>query len=142
METKLYPNSECIKIVKPFHVDDRGVLAFLSDQDHRFKITEVMWMESKTGAVRANHYHKTDVHTIYLVSGKFEYITRDMRDPNAKVEKTIVNAGEIVTSPSMVAHKVVFLEDSLTVVLTTEPRDQEHYESDTVRLEVESDQVA
>lgn len=129
--------SDYVKKVQPFHVDDRGEMFFLSDKEHPFQITEVLLMDTKNGSIRANHYHKKDIHIIYLVNGKVEYITRDMRNPEAKVERMIVNGGEIMISPPMIAHKVVFLEDSLAVVLTTEPRDQKNYEEDTVRLEVE-----
>lgn len=129
---------EYIKKIAPFHADPRGTLAYLSDPNQAFKITDVLWMESKKGSVRANHYHKQDTHTMYLVSGKFEYLARDMRHPEAPMERAIVHPGEIVTSPPWMAHKVVFLEDSCVVVLTTEPRDQAHYEEDTVRLEVDA----
>ena len=130
-------SAKYVKKIVPFHTDDRGEMAYLTDPENPFKITEVLWLDSKKGAIRANHYHKKDTHIICLVSGKFEYITKDMSDPNAKIEKTIVNPGEMAISPAMIAHKVIFLEDSLAVVLTTEPRDQEHYEADTVRLEIE-----
>ena len=129
--------TDYVKKVQPFNKDERGLLANLSDPNHRFPIAEVVWMESKKGSVRANHYHKHDIHTIYLLTGKCEYITKDMKNPSTPIERTIVNAGEIVTSPSMIAHKLVFLEDSLGLFITTEPRDREHYESDTVRLEVD-----
>lgn len=126
---------ENIKIITPFHTDDRGTLAYLSDQ--KIKIRDVLVLDSKKGAIRANHYHKEDIHYMYIVSGSFEYITKNMSEENPKIERAIVKAGEMVITPPMFAHKVIFLEDTLAIVLTTEPRDQEHYEKDTIRLEVD-----
>lgn len=124
-----------IKTIAPFHTDDRGSISYLSDK--KIEIKDVLVLDSKKGAVRANHYHKNDIHYMYIVSGKFEYISKDMRKTNSKPEHVIVGAGEMVITPPMFAHKVKFLEDTVAIVLTTEPRDQEHYEKDTIRLEVE-----
>lgn len=121
--------------IKPFHTDNRGTLSYLSDG--KIKINETLIMTCKKGAIRANHYHKHDTHYMYLIEGKYEYLTRDMRKKNAPLKKEVILPGQLVVSPPMVAHKVRYLKDSLVVVLTTEPRDQKSYEKDTVRLEVE-----
>jgi quercetin dioxygenase-like cupin family protein len=124
-----------IKKVMPFHTDHRGAISYLSEPGMR--ISDVLIIDSKKEAIRANHYHKHDSHIIYLVKGKFNYITRDMSDPKAKSVTTVVNEGESVITPPMLAHKVEFLEDSVMIVITTEKRDQKQYEADTVRLEVQ-----
>jgi len=125
-----------IKKVKPFHTDKRGALSYITDQSMRIK--DVLVISSKKGAVRANHFHKKDTHLIYLQEGKFKYITKDMQNKKAKSKTVIIKKGEIVVTPPKLAHKVVFLENSLMIVVTTESRNQAKYESDTVRLEVES----
>lgn len=130
-------SAKYIKKIDPFFTDERGPMSYLTDSEVKFPISEVFWIDSKKGAIRANHYHKKDQHVMYLVSGQLEYITKDMRVENAPVEKVVVNPGELIVSPSMIAHKVRFLEDSLIVCITSEPRDRAHYEDDTVRLEVE-----
>lgn len=124
-----------VKKITPFHVDERGTISYLSTGE--FQYTDSLFITSTKGAVRANHFHKKDTHSIYLISGKCEYITKDMSKENGKLYKVIVTPGHLITTPPMWAHKVIFLEKSEFVVLTTEPRDQTHYEDDTVRLEVE-----
>ena len=121
--------------VKPFHTDDRGKMSYLSDG--KTKVNDVLIMTCKKGAVRANHYHHHDTHHMYLIEGKYEYISRDMKKKGGPVKREIILPGQLVKTPPMIAHKVRYLEDSLVVVLTTEPRDQKSYEKDTVRLEVE-----
>lgn len=121
--------------IKPFHTDTRGDMSYLSDG--KIHITDVLIMTCKKGAVRANHYHHHDTHHMYLIDGKYEYISRDMRKKNAPIKREIIKPGQLVKTPPRIAHKVRYLEDSLVVVLTTEPRDQKNYEKDTVRMEVE-----
>lgn len=123
-----------VKKIKAFHVDERGEIAYISDPD--MKISNVLYLTFKKGAVRAGHYHKKDVHSIFLISGKLEYTRKPMNVPDAQPETVIVNPGELITTPAMIGHKVVGLEDSLAAVLTTEPRDQSHYEKDTVRIDI------
>ena len=123
-----------VKTIEPFHIDERGVIAYISDPERN--IANVLYLTFKKGAVRANHYHKKDTHSIYLIAGKLAYTRKDMRDENAEPETVEVNPGEMITTPPMIAHKVVALEDSLSAVMTTEPRNQSHYEEDTVRLEL------
>lgn len=125
-----------IKKIKPFHKDKRGALSYISEPS--IKVKDVLIISSKKGAVRANHFHKKDTHIIYLLEGKFKYITRDLKNKKAKSKTVIVTRGESVITPPKLAHKVVFTEDSLMVVVTTENRSQKKYESDTTRLEVET----
>lgn len=120
--------------IVPFHQDERGELSFLSDE--AIKIKTVMAITSQKGAVRASHYHQKDTHYIYLVKGKFEYISQDLKKKNAPKESIVVKPGELVVTPPKIAHKLLFLKDSLMIVLSTEPRKQTPYEKDTVRLEM------
>ncbi|OGK18269.1 hypothetical protein A3G67_03165 [Candidatus Roizmanbacteria bacterium RIFCSPLOWO2_12_FULL_40_12] len=124
-----------IRKVKAFHKDKRGKLSYLTHEKMRIK--DVLAISSKKGAVRANHYHKKDTHLIYLIKGKFKYITRVLGKKKSKSKTIVIKAGEIVVTPPKLAHKVVFLEDSFMVVVTTESRVQSKYEADTIRLEVE-----
>ena len=51
-------------------------------------------IESKAGSLRANHYHKTDWHYCYVLSGKNKYFYRDLKS-NKKPELLIVEKGAI-----------------------------------------------
>jgi len=44
------------------------------------------------------------------------------------------NVGDLVFTPPMEDHATVFLEDSLMVVMSRNPRDQASYEEDVVRV--------
>lgn len=126
-----------IKIIKtkPEFIDERGYITRLIDQDE-YPIRAVLYITSKAGSVRANHYHKTDAHYVYCLSGKFKYSEKNMSKPNSKLESVILESGDTVLSRPMFAHAMEFLEDSVFLAFTTEPREQDKYEDDLVRLKL------
>lgn len=126
-----------IKVVKtkPEFVDERGGITRLVDQDE-FPLRSVLWITSKAGAVRANHYHKKDAHYVYCVSGKFRYSEKNMDDPSSPLESVILEPGDLVLSRPGIAHSMEFLEDTVFMAFTTETRNQENYEEDTVRIKI------
>ena len=111
--------------IKPEFTDERGFISRLVDGD-TINFRAVLYIVSKKGAVRANHYHKKDYHSVYCLSGRFK--------PSSKVESVILKPGDLVLTHPMVAHRMEFLEDSVFLAITTEPRDQKKYEEDLVRL--------
>lgn len=123
-----------IKKIQPFFVDDRGEMSHLIDDD--VNIVSVLYVTSKKGSVRANHYHKKDVHRVFLLKGEMEYSYRNLKAKNKKVHKAIVKEGEIIYTPPNTLHAMKFLEDSTFIVLSTEPRDQKAYRKGTVRVKV------
>lgn len=122
-----------LKKIKPFFVDDRGEMSSLIDEG--VDIKSILLITCNKGAIRANHYHKKDSHYSFLVKGKMEYSCKDV-DSDEKLETFIVNAGEIVYTPPMKIHAMRFLEDSVFLAFATEPRGQEDYEADTVRVKL------
>ncbi len=128
-----------IQIVKPKpeFIDNRGEITRIIDQD-TYQIRTVLYITSKAGTKRANHFHKKDTHYIYCLSGKFKYSEKDMSNPNAKIETVILKSGDLVLSRPMIGHSVEFIEDSVFLAITSEKRDQEAYENDTVRIDLPS----
>ena len=119
--------------IKPEFTDERGFISRLvNEEDLPFKA--VLLIVSKKGAVRADHYHKKDYHYAYCLSGKFRYSEKNIGKPSSKTESVILNAGDMVLSRPMMAHRMEFLEDSVFLAITTESRDHDKYEADTVRL--------
>lgn len=115
--------------------------------DNSVSITSALYITCKKGSIRANHYHKKDTHYSYMLKGRMEYTYKNVKSQNSKVKirpdtvgtkrKTIiVNAGEIVETPPMTVHAMRFLEDSVFLALTTESRDQDKYERDTIRVKL------
>ena len=121
-----------VKKIKPIDKDKRGSIIKVMEG----KITSVLVIPSKKGAVRANHYHKKDTHYVYIVSGKMRYTAKDLSKKRARKQSVILKAGDLVYTPPMVAHAMEFLEDSVFLALTTELRDQKHYENDTTRIKL------
>ena len=129
-EIKEWPAHGVVKLEQPFS-DHRGHIQPLVD----VIMKSAVMIESKAGSLRANHYHKTDWHYCYVVSGQIEYYYRPTgsdQDPEClKIQK-----GEMVFTPPMVDHGMKFPEDTLFLTLSRNPRDQESYEADVVRVEM------
>lgn len=125
--------------VKPEFIDERGYITRLVD-DEKTKFRAVLYITSKTGTERGNHYHKKDSHYVFCVSGRFKYSEKDMTKPNSSTESVILKPGDLVLSNPMIAHSMEFLEDTVFLAITTEPREQNQYEGDTVRIKITSDE--
>ena len=109
--------------------DDRGEIVALVDRDMKSAVL----ITSKKGTVRANHYHKTDWHYCYVVSGAIEYHHRP-HGSAVKPEIDIFRAGEEFFTPPLVDHAMVFLEDTAFLTLGRNSREQESYEADIERV--------
>lgn len=115
--------------VRPPFVDSRGEILNLLDEP----IGSVSRIVSSTGAVRANHYHKTDAHHCYLESGEVQYFHRPVGSSAAPDHFTF-GPNELFYTPPMYEHTMVFSKDSVMWCLAKNPRDSAHYEADTVRV--------
>ena len=123
------PHDGVVKLEKPF-IDARGTIQPLVDEMMR----SAVMIESKAGSIRANHYHKTDWHYCYVVSGQIQYLHR----PNGSNEDPaiiVVNEGEMVFTTPMVDHGMRFPVDTVFLTLGRNSRDQETYEADVVRVD-------
>ena len=128
-ERELWPDHGVVKLESPF-VDIRGNIQPLVDQMMR----SAVMIESKAGSIRANHYHKTDWHYCYVVSGEIEYLHRPTGS-DAVPEVIAVHQGEMVFTPPMIDHGMKFPVDTVFLTLSRNPRDQETYENDVVRVD-------
>jgi quercetin dioxygenase-like cupin family protein len=123
-----FPNYPLCDLEKPFE-DVRGVIQPLVDEN----LGGCALITSKKGARRANHYHKSDWHYCYLLSGQLEYLYRPVGSNDAP-KKVVVEPGQLFYSPPMVEHVMHFTEDSTFIVLSGKPRQHEDYEDDVVRV--------
>ena len=123
-----------IQQIAPEFVDGRGEIFKLLD-DGKTIIKSVLLITCTKGAIRANHYHKKDTHWVYMLSGSMEY-TEAAIDGKGYKESVIVKKGDLVFTPSNVAHAMRFLEESVFLTLSTESRRQDAYENDTIRVKV------
>ncbi len=86
---------------------------------------------------RGNHWHKHDTHWVYVDKGQMKYSEADPETPQ-KVEGVIMKAGEYVVShPGKIhAMQVEGTQEVIFWAITTEPRDQTHYEGDTTGVKI------
>lgn len=104
-------------------VEDRGRIVPVAEG--LFKT--VLVIESKAGAKRANHWHKTDTHIMYLISGKARYVETGTDHAAGIVIDRIVGPGDSIKTVPFVAHAMEFLEDSVMVVCSVNERNPEQY---------------
>ena len=132
-EKLTWPANGVVKLEKPF-VDARGEIQPLVDM----MMESAVIIESKKGSLRTNHFHRTDWHYCYIISGAIDYHHRPTGS-TASPEVLSVRQGEIVFTPPMVDHGMTFPEDTVFLTLSRNPRDQESYEQDVVRINMMPD---
>jgi len=124
----MWPKTGLVKLDRR-HEDDRGYIQSLVN----FPMKNLSLISSKKGSVRSNHYHLTDWHYMYVLSGSFDYYYR----PTNSVEELQcirVVSGEMIFTPPMEDHATVFIEDCELLAISRNPRDQEAYEEDVRRV--------
>lgn len=125
----MWPRTQIVELDKA-HVDARGSILPLVN----LPMKNVSLITSSKGAVRSNHYHRTDWHYMYTLSGSYDYYWRPTGS-NQPLQKTHVKKGDMIFTPPMEDHATVFLEDDTQLlVMSRNPRDQEAYEADVVRI--------
>jgi oxalate decarboxylase/phosphoglucose isomerase-like protein (cupin superfamily) len=117
--------------LEPAHVDGRGSIQSLAN----LPMKNASLITSLKGSLRSNHYHKTDWHYMYVLSGQMDYYYRP-HGSTAETEKISVMPGEMVFTPPMEDHATIFPVDTVFLVLSRNPRDQEAYEADVERVTV------
>lgn len=116
--------------IRAVHTDARGSIVNVLEAP----ITSVLFITSKKGTVRANHYHRKDAHYMYVLQGKMRYTSKNVAVKNSKQRSIVLKKGDLVFTPPRVAHAVEFLADTQFLALATKSRKQKTYESDVVRL--------
>jgi quercetin dioxygenase-like cupin family protein len=113
------------------HADDRGFIQSLVNLPTR----NISLIFSEKGSVRSNHYHKTDWHYMYILSGSMDYYYRPNGD-TGEIKKVILKKGDMVFTPPMEEHTTFFAEDTHFLAISRNPRDQKTYEADVVRVQL------
>ena len=129
-EKRSWPKEILVPLEKAFR-DARGEIQPLVEMMMR----SAMLITSVPGAVRANHYHKTDWHYCYMVTGEIEYLHRPTGE-TGKPKIVIAKAGALVFTPPMADHAMRFTKDTIWLTLSRNARDQEAYEADVVRIKL------
>ena len=127
-EKLTWPKDVIVRLEKAF-VDMRGSIQPLVD----LPMESAVLIHSRKGAVRANHYHQTDWHFCYVLSGSIEYLHRPTGS-KGRPKAVFVKEGELFFTPPMVDHQMIFPEDASFLVLGRNSRAQPVYEADVVRI--------
>ena len=107
--------------------------------DERGSITN-MWLgnsgsatiiTSKKGSKRASHYHLSDWHCSFIVSGSIKYTEAEIDGSNKR--EYVFTAGEAFLSPPNKWHLMEFPEDTVFVTMNGIKKDHEGYENTVVR---------
>ena len=123
-----FPREIKIKLESSF-ADERGWIQPLVD----VSMESCVLIHSKKGSQRANHFHQTDWHYCYVLSGEIEYYSREAgSDSPPQVTKII--KGEMFFTGPMEEHTMLFLEDTEFLTFGRNSRAQEVYEADIVRI--------
>tara|TARA_B100001778_G_C18582740_1_gene628319 strand:+ start:582 stop:1007 length:426 start_codon:yes stop_codon:yes gene_type:complete len=109
--------------------DSRGQILSIVDE----KVSNVSIIKCNSNSIRSNHYHLTDWHMMYVLSGKIDYFFRDIKSDY--IEYLEVNVGDNIFTPPMEIHATYFPVETTLIVSSLNPRDQRTYEEDTVRVE-------
>lgn len=125
-----WPQAPIVTLAEAF-ADDRGVIQPLVDLPMR----SALLIRTRPGGIRANHYHKTDWHFIWVVSGQFEYHFRPV-GAKTKPEMIVVKPGQLLWTPPMLEHAMLYTEDCDIIVFCRNGRSQEEYERDVVRVKL------
>jgi dTDP-4-dehydrorhamnose 3,5-epimerase-like enzyme len=98
------------------------------------KFTHAAILKCAAGSIRANHYHKTDWHYAYVISGEVEYCWREVGALTAPHVKTF-KQGTMFFSPPMLEHAMVFRRDAVIITFAKNARSEhQKHEDDLVRV--------
>lgn len=125
-----------IKLENP-HTDTRGSIQSIINEKH----SNVSIINSNKLTIRSNHYHLTDSHYMYTLSGSYLYFFKQYNS-NETLKRIKINKGDLIYTPPLESHVTIFTEDTELLVISRNFRDQETYEGDTRRVElISQDQI-
>lgn len=117
-----------VKSSNPF-VDARGRI---DNYDMIFPVNMANIITSKAGSIRANHYHPEQLQQCLLVSGRYVSVYKDLAHPDFPVRSQVICAGDLSVMPPMVAHTMIFIEDSIFLNLVPGNRDHDKFGEHTI----------
>ncbi|XKT74487.1 MAG: cupin domain-containing protein [Patescibacteria group bacterium UBA2163] len=120
-----------ITTIKPVHIDGRGTITDIINKS----ISHVGCVSFKKGALRAKHYHHKSTQYDYVMSGKLRLVV--CLPDGSEREDYILGAGMFSEVPPGVVHTYIAEEDSVMIDMTTLSRDDDGYEEDTVRVDLD-----
>lgn len=114
----------------PIYEDARGEIVMIKEST---AFNSASFISSKPKTTRASHWHKEDSHYCLVCDGEIWYYERPVGSTE-KPKFLCIKAGELFYTPPMTEHEMYFPEDTVFLCLSTLPRTNSAYESDTTKL--------
>lgn len=111
------------------HVNENGAIQNLLEKD----CGTVTLITSKDNAIRANHFHRTDWHYTYVITGRVFYYEREVGSTHIP-EPFVFGPGEMFFTPPMREHAMRFEGESTILTMSKRHRTPEEHEADVVRV--------
>jgi len=117
----------------PAFVDSRGSIQNLFEAgDGEEHAGGVAVIRSREGAVRSEHWHRTDHHWLHVLSGHIIYEWRPAMS-NEEPRRIEIAPGETFFTPSHVWHRVTSVTPSIMISVSRLSRKHDVHEADLVR---------
>ena len=116
--------------------DDRGVIQNLAERP----VGGVAVLFCKAGSSRSHHWHRTDSHELYVVSGEMRYVERRAEPltadgPIGPTRQTTIRPGEMVRTGPRIPHSSYFPVDTVLISLSARSRTKAEHEADLGRCD-------
>lgn len=121
-----------IKTKDPF-VDARGRI---DNYELVFPVNMANIITSAAESMRANHYHPEQLQQVLIVSGRYISVYKDLISPKSRIKSHVVQAGDLVVTPPMIAHTMIFLEETVFINLVPGNRDHDKFGIHTIPYEL------
>ncbi len=106
------------------YIDKRGKI---SNHELTEPINLIGLINSKSGTMRANHYHPQQEQKCLFTKGQIIEVFQDLLNPNSPKITQVVNEGQISVIKPNVAHTMVFTKDTTFLNLVRGERGHENY---------------
>jgi len=120
-----------IRKIDPAFCDERGCITDVLDKP----VSHIGHITFAKGAERAKHYHKESTQYDFILSGRIRLIV--CLPDGSDREEHILEQGMATEVPPGVVHAYVAEEDSSMIDITTLSREDDGYEDDTIRVELD-----
>lgn len=128
VESGYFPDDPRVPLSDYFE-DERGKIQNLLFMNEGVKSVAII--TSKAGTERSNHWHRTDWHFLYVLSGEMTYYERHL-DINLPQIVLTVKEGEMVFTPPRRVHKTFFTKDTVLLSCAKNVRSYKKHEQDMV----------
>lgn len=123
-----WPDDSLVPLPEPFENHNGTIQNLVLRQ-----VTSVAAIKSKPGAMRANHYHKTDWHYTYVTHGLVLYLERSVGSDEIP-EVMRFREGQMFFTPPMREHCMIFPQWTTIITMARNVRSHESHEEDVVRV--------